>query len=55
MAALAKHFLSECLFTFLHLGSFMCNPPLCITEEQLLECFAIVDSGLDVTDRFVED
>jgi taurine--2-oxoglutarate transaminase len=35
----------------LHWGSFMCNPPLCITEEQLAEGFAILDQGLDIVDR----
>jgi taurine--2-oxoglutarate transaminase len=42
------------LFTFMHWGSFMCNPPLCITEEQLGEAFAIIDRGLDLVDRVVE-
>jgi hypothetical protein len=32
----------------------MCNPPLCITEEQLGEAFAIIDRGLDLVDRVVE-
>ena len=31
-----------------------CDPPLCITEEQLLECFEIVDRGLDITDAYFE-
>ena len=54
MQALGKHFRASGLFTFVRWGSFMCNPPLCITEEQLLEAFAIVDRGLDITDRFFE-
>jgi taurine--2-oxoglutarate transaminase len=36
-------------------GSFMCNPPLCITEEQLRESFAIIDRGLDLVDEVVMD
>lgn len=54
MQALASFFRDEGLFTFMRWGSFMCNPPLCITEEQLLEAFAIVDRGLDVTDQYFE-
>ncbi|MEZ4445299.1 MAG: aminotransferase class III-fold pyridoxal phosphate-dependent enzyme [Polyangiaceae bacterium] len=50
MGKLASFFRENGLFTFIRWGSFMCNPPLCITEEQLLEAFAIVDRGLDVVD-----
>jgi taurine--2-oxoglutarate transaminase len=32
----------------------MCNPPLCITEEQLCEGFAIIDRGLDLVDAVFE-
>jgi len=41
------------LFTFMRWGSFMCNPPLCITEEQLAESFAILDRALEIPDRVV--
>lgn len=54
MVELGKFFRDNGLFTFIRWGSFMCNPPLCITEEQLLEAFAIVDKGLDLTDQHVE-
>jgi len=54
MGELAKHFRDQGLFTFVRWSGFMCNPPLCITEEQLLDGFAIVDSGLDITDRAFE-
>lgn len=54
MAALGNFFKANGLFTFIHWGSFMCNPPLCITKEQLLECFAIIDKGLDITDTYFE-
>nr|ABB84835.1 BioA adenosylmethionine-8-amini-7-oxononanoate aminotransferase [uncultured delta proteobacterium DeepAnt-32C6] len=54
MGALNRFFRENGLFTFVRWGSFMCNPPLCITEEQLREAFAIVDRGLDVTDRYFE-
>lgn len=54
MTELNQFFRDNGLFTFIRWGSFMCNPPLCITKEQLLECFAIVDRGLDITDRHFE-
>jgi len=41
------------LFTFCRWGSFMCNPPLCITEEQLAEAFDIIDRGLHILDEAV--
>jgi taurine--2-oxoglutarate transaminase len=41
------------LFTFMRWGSFMCNPPLCITEPQLREALSIIDRGLVLTDRVV--
>ena len=54
MKQLNQFFRDNGLFTFVRWGSFMCNPPLCITEEQLLECFEIVDRGLDITDQHFE-
>ena len=41
------------LFTFCRWGSFMCNPPLCITETQMAEAFEIIDRGLAICDRVV--
>lgn len=41
------------LFTFCRWGSFMCNPPLCITEDQMAEAFDIIDRGLAICDRVV--
>jgi taurine--2-oxoglutarate transaminase len=55
MNKLAAFFRAEGLFTFVRWDSFMCNPPLCITEEQLMEGFAIIDRGLDITDEAFED
>lgn len=43
------------LFTFFRWSHIMCNPPLCITEEQLLEGFAILDGALDITDAEYEE
>ncbi len=54
MAALGKRFRELGLFTFVRWGSFMCNPPLSITEEQLREAYALVDEALEVTHPFFE-
>jgi taurine--2-oxoglutarate transaminase len=54
MGKLAKFFEQEGLFTFVRWSSFTCNPPLTITEEQLMEGFAIVDRGLEITDEAFE-
>jgi taurine--2-oxoglutarate transaminase len=54
MGKLNAFFRDNGLFTFVRWGSFMCNPPLCITESQLLECFEIIDRALDVTDGYFE-
>jgi taurine--2-oxoglutarate transaminase len=54
MAALGKAFRDLGLFTFVRWGSFMCNPPLIITETQLREAFAIVDEALEVVDAYFE-
>ena len=45
-----KYLRDNGLFTFVRWGSFMCNPPLCINEEQLGEAYAIIDKGLDLVD-----
>jgi taurine--2-oxoglutarate transaminase len=53
MAALGKFFRQEGLYTFVRWNTFFSNPPLCITEPELREAFAIVDRGLEITDRAV--
>jgi taurine--2-oxoglutarate transaminase len=53
MAALGKFFRQEGLYTFVRWNAFFTNPPLCITEAQLREAFAIIDRGLEITDRAV--
>jgi taurine---2-oxoglutarate transaminase len=45
---------SRGLMTFMRWGSFMCNPPLCITEEELRHCFTIIDASLSVVDAHME-
>jgi taurine--2-oxoglutarate transaminase len=53
MAALGKFFRQEGLYTFVRWNTFFTNPPLCITEEQLRDGFAIIDRGLEITDKAV--
>jgi taurine---2-oxoglutarate transaminase len=53
MAALAKFFRQEGLYTFVRWHTFFTNPPLCITESEMREAFAIIDRGLEITDRAV--
>ncbi len=53
MTALGKFFRQEGLFTFVRWNYFFTNPPLCITEAQLREAFAILDRGLSVADQAV--
>jgi taurine--2-oxoglutarate transaminase len=53
MAALGRFFREEGLYTFVRWNTFFTNPPLCIAEEQLREAFAIIDRGLEITDRAV--
>ena len=54
MGKLASFFRDNGLFTFTRWGSFSCNPPLCITEAELKEGFAIIDRGLAITDAVFE-
>jgi taurine--2-oxoglutarate transaminase len=53
MAALGRFFRQEGLYTFVRWHTFFTNPPLCITEPELREAFAIIDRGLEITDRAV--
>jgi taurine--2-oxoglutarate transaminase len=55
MGALGRFFREQGLYTFVRWNTFFTNPPLCITEEQLREAFAIIDRGLEITDRAVKD
>ena len=54
MTAFGKFLKDNGLFTFVRWSHFMCNPPLCISEEQLREAFSIIDKGLDITDEAFE-
>jgi taurine--2-oxoglutarate transaminase len=53
MIALSRFFRQEGLYTFVRWNTFFTNPPLCITEAELRDAFAIVDRGLEITDRAV--
>jgi taurine---2-oxoglutarate transaminase len=53
MAALGRFFRQEGLYTFVRWNTFFTNPPLCITEGELREGFAIIDGGLAATDAAV--
>jgi taurine--2-oxoglutarate transaminase len=46
MQALSKFFREEGLYTFFRWHNFFTNPPLCITDAELREGFAIIDRGL---------
>src|ERR1700757_103708 len=53
MAALGKFFRENGLYTLVRWNTFYTNPPLCINEQQLREAFAIIDKGLEITDKAV--
>ena len=51
MVAINKALLDRGLFTMVRWNGIMTNPPLCITEEELAEGFAIIDAVLDLADE----
>ena len=53
MAALARFFREEGLYTFVRWNYFFTNPPLTIGEAELREGFEIIDRGLAIADRAV--
>ena len=54
MAEFSRFLRDNGMFTYIRWGSFMCNPPLCITEAQIREGFEIIDRGLAITDAVFE-
>ena len=46
MRRLSQFFREKGLYTFTRWHTFFTNPPLCITESELREGFAIVDAAL---------
>ncbi len=55
MAALGRFFREQGLYTLVRWNTFFTNPPLCINEQQLRDAFAIIDRGLEITDKAVTD
>jgi taurine--2-oxoglutarate transaminase len=55
MVALGRFFRERGLYTFVRWNTFFTNPPLCINEQQMREAFAIIDRGLEITDKAVTD
>jgi taurine--2-oxoglutarate transaminase len=53
MTALGRFFRQEGLYALVRWNAFYTNPPLCITEAELREAFAIIDRGLEITDKAV--
>jgi taurine--2-oxoglutarate transaminase len=53
MAALEARLRADGLYTMLHWNQVFSNPPLCITEDQLREGFAIIDRALEATDAAI--
>ena len=54
VAKLIRTLLEKGLFTLSHWNMIFCNPPLCITEEQLGESFKLLDDCLAITDEVYE-
>ena len=54
MQTLSRHFRNEGLYTLVRWNTFFTNPPLCISEAELTEAFAIIDKGLYTVDKEVE-
>ena len=54
MAGLGRFFRDEGLFTLVRWNTFYTNPPLCISEAELREAFAIIDRGLTIIDKAVK-
>ncbi len=53
MAAVHRFMLDNGVYTLQHWNQIMTNPPLCITEDQLAEGFAVLDRALELSDQSV--
>jgi taurine---2-oxoglutarate transaminase len=51
MQAFGRSLREQGLYTFVRWNTFFTNPPLCITETEMREAFAIIDKALEITDR----
>ena len=55
MATLGAYLREHGIYAFVNWNNLFTNPPLCITEEQLHEAFAIIDRALEITDAAVSN
>ena len=55
MKAIGAYLRQHGLYTFLRWHTIMTNPPLCITESELAEGFAIIDGALAIGDQAVSE
>jgi taurine--2-oxoglutarate transaminase len=53
MQRLGAYLREQGMYAFANWNILFTNPPLCITEEQLHESFAIIDGALEITDAAV--
>ena len=53
MAKLGAYLREQGMYAFANWNNLFTNPPLCITEQQLHEAFAIIDRALEITDAAV--
>jgi taurine---2-oxoglutarate transaminase len=53
MAKLGAFLRDQGMYAFVNWNNLFTNPPLCITEQQLREAFAIIDRALEITDAGV--
>jgi taurine--2-oxoglutarate transaminase len=53
MTALGRFFREKGLYTFVRWNTFFTNPPLIVTEAQLMEGLDVIDEALAITDRAV--
>jgi taurine--2-oxoglutarate transaminase len=53
MQQLGAFLRQEGMYAFINWNNLFTNPPLCITEAQLRESFAIIDRALEITDAGV--
>jgi len=53
MKAVGGHLRRNGVYTMIANNTIHTNPPLCITEEQLVEGFEVLDAALEIADRSV--
>ena len=53
MQRLGAYLREQGMYAFINWNNLFTNPPLCITEEQLRDAFAVIDNALTITDAAV--